>query len=128
MAPLQVLNQAGRQRMLSQRFAKLALMELLDAGVPDSEALASAAQRDFEQGLAYLNRIPLSTPEIRQALEAAARDWQQMLAATPRGGRRPAGRDRQARLETIASASESLLACFEQLSAKYEHSMQMLMG
>ena len=28
-APLQVLNQAGRQRMLSQRFAKLVLMELL---------------------------------------------------------------------------------------------------
>jgi AmiR/NasT family two-component response regulator len=127
-APLQVLNQAGRQRMLSQRFAKLVLMEVLGAGGADSEALTTAAQRDFEQGLAYLNSLPLSTPDIRQALEAAARDWQQMLAATPQAGRRPAGRDRQARLETIATASESLLDCFEQLSEKYEHSMQMLMG
>ncbi len=134
-APLQVLNMAGRQRMLSQRFAKLALMDLLDTDTGASadeqatrEAATTAAQRDFEQGLAYLNRIPLSTPDIRQALEAATQDWQQMLAAAPKGGRRPAGRDRLARLDTIATASESLLECFEQLSAKYEHSMQMLMG
>lgn len=127
-APLQVLNLAGRQRMLSQRFAKLVLMDWLGGGPADTEALATAAQREFEQALAYLNHIPLSTPDIRQALEAAARDWQQLLAATPQAGRRPAGRDRQARLETIAAASESLLDCFEQLSAKYEHSMQMLMG
>lgn len=126
--PLQVLNLAGRQRMLSQRFAKLVLMDWLGVGPGDTEALATAAQHDFEQALAYLNHIPLSTPDIRQALEAAARDWQQLLAATPQAGRRPAGRDRQARLETIATASESLLACFESLSEKYEHSMQMLMG
>lgn len=134
-APLQVLNMAGRQRMLSQRFAKLALMDLLDTDSGASadeqaarEAATTAAQRDFEQGLAYLHRIPLSTPDIRQMLEAATQDWQQMLAAAPKGGRRPAGRDRLARLDTLATASESLLECFEQLSGKYEHSMQMLMG
>jgi hypothetical protein len=41
---------------------------------------------------------------------------------------RPAGRDRLLRLEGLATASESLLDLFEQLSAQYERSMQMLMG
>jgi len=128
-ASLQVLNVAGRQRMLSQRFAKMALMDLL--GIKDSATGRSAAmtevQGDFERALAYLNGLPLSTPDIRTALDEAALGWQQMLAATPQD-RRPAGRDRLARLETVAHASEGLLDRFEQLSTHYERSMQMLMG
>lgn len=126
---LQVLNVAGRQRMLSQRFAKMALMDLL--GIDDGAAGRSAAmtevQGDFERALAYLDGLPLSTPDIRTALDEAAIGWQQMLAATPQD-RRPAGRDRRMRLETVANASESLLDRFEQLSTHYERSMQMLMG
>ena len=128
-ASLQVLNVAGRQRMLSQRFAKCALMALLgiaDAGA-DRDATLTAVQGDFERALAYLNGLPLSTPDIRAALDEAAQGWQQMLAATPQD-RRPAGRDRVARLETVAHASEALLDRFEQLSTHYERSMQMLMG
>lgn len=128
-ASLQVLNAAGRQRMLSQRFAKMALMDLL--GIEGDAAARSAAmtavQHDFERALAYLNGLPLTTPDIRSALDEAATGWQQMLAATPQG-RRPAGRDRLARLETVAHASEGLLAHFESLSTHYERSMQMLMG
>lgn len=128
-ASLQVLNVAGRQRMLSQRFAQMAMLELLAA---DGDAAARSAamtdvQQDFERALAYLNGLPLATPDIRAALDLAATGWQQMLAATPQG-QRPAGRDRTARLETIANASESLLAQFESLSSHYERSMQMLMG
>ena len=84
-------------------------------------------QHDFERALAYLNGLPLTTPDIRTALDEAATGWQQMLGATPQG-RRPAGRDRLARLETVAHASEGLLAQFESLSTHYERSMQMLMG
>ncbi|WP_066262099.1 type IV pili methyl-accepting chemotaxis transducer N-terminal domain-containing protein [Hydrogenophaga flava] len=128
-ASLQVLNVAGRQRMLSQRFAKMTLMDLL--GIEDSATGRSAAmtdvQGDFERALAYLNGLPLSTPDIRTALDEAALGWQQMLAATPQD-RRPAGRDRLARMETVAHASEALLDRFEQLSTHYERSMQMLMG
>jgi AmiR/NasT family two-component response regulator len=128
-ASLQVLNVAGRQRMLSQRFAQMALMDLL--GLPDASGQRSATmtevQGDFERALAYLNGLPLSTPDIRSALDEAATGWQQMLAATPQD-RRPAGRDRLARMETVAHASEALLERFEQLSTHYERSMQMLMG
>ena len=128
-ASLQVLNVAGRQRMLSQRFAQLTLMDLLgvDAGAAWRAATLTAVQGDFERALAYLNGLPLSTPDIRTALDQAATGWQQMLAATPQD-RRPAGRDRLARLETVANASEGLLAHFENLSTHYERSMQMLMG
>lgn len=127
--PLKVLNIAGRQRMLSQRFAKCALLELLqpDRDAPAGEAAMTAAQREFEAGLALLNGLPLSTPEIRHTLDAAAREWEQLVAGAVHI-QRPAGRDRLLRLEGLAAASEGLLEGFEQLSAHYERSMQMLMG
>jgi len=125
-APLQVLNMAGRQRMLSQRFAKHALLGVLgtpgDAGVAQrSETGMAEARAAFEQALGYLNTIPLTTPDIRSALDTAAVGWQHMLAGAA-DARRPAGQ------EKLASASESLLDVFEQLSAQYERSMQMLVG
>lgn len=127
-APLRMLNMAGRQRMLSQRFAKAALLGVLEtAEQPRHRADGEAARRAFEQGLACLNDLPLSTPEIRRTLESAAQGWQQVVACADHV-RRPAGRDRLLRLEGLAAASESLLDDFEQLSAQYERSMQMLMG
>ncbi|KRB99955.1 response regulator receiver protein [Hydrogenophaga sp. Root209] len=127
--PLKLLNIAGRQRMLSQRFAKCALMELLESGARarGSDAVMVGAQREFESGLALLNSLPLSTPEIRRTLDTAALEWDKVLAGAAHI-QRPAGRDRLLRLEGLAAASESLLEAFEQLSAEYERSMQMLMG
>lgn len=128
-APLRMLNMAGRQRMHSQRFAKAALLGVLEPGEPQLQHQADmeAARQAFEQGLAYLNGLPLSTPEIRRTLESAAQGWLQVVTGADHV-RRPAGRDRLLRLEGLASASESLLDDFEQLSAQYERSMQMLMG
>ena len=128
-SPLRMLNMAGRQRMLSQRFAKLALLGLLERGDPllQHQTTMEAARQAFEQGLAYLNGLPLSTPEIRRTLEDATLGWQALLAGADHV-HRPAGRDRLLRLEGLAAASESLLDNFETLSAQYERSMQMLMG
>jgi len=121
--PLHVLNMAGRQRMLSQRFAKYALLGVLGDGTTRSRCEVGMAESKarFEQGLSYLNDIPLSTPDIRGALDAAAVGWQHMLAGAA-DARRAAG---QAQL---ASASEALLDVFERLSGYYERSMQMLVG
>ncbi len=118
-APLQVLNLAGRQRMLSQRFAKYALL----AAVDDMRTV----QQEFEAALTYLNGIPLSTPAIHDALGAAGVAWLQMVAAAKEAQRLPAAQ-RGARLEELATGSETLLTLFEQLSVHYERSMQMLMG
>ncbi|MEO6017489.1 MAG: type IV pili methyl-accepting chemotaxis transducer N-terminal domain-containing protein [Polaromonas sp.] len=122
-APLQVLNRAGRQRMLSQRFAKYALLEGMgDAAVGERCRVAMGETRlAFEQTQHYLNNLPLSTPDIRRLLEAARLGWQQMLAGVP-DTRRLVGQQR------LAIASEELLQVFEQLSASYESSMQMLVG
>ena len=123
--PLQVLNLAGRQRMLSQRYAKCALRYL--AGQGHARALMLTAQQEFEAALTYLNGIPLSTPAIAQALEAAGIAWLQMLAAVAQAQRADAG-PQAARLADLADGSERLLELFEQLSGHYESSMQMLVG
>jgi hypothetical protein len=127
--PLRVLNIAGRQRMLSQRFVKYAVLGMLgDAAlVPPSEAGMAESRAAFEQALTYLNSIPLSTPEIHSALQAAGIGWLQMRALVKDAGR-AAGQERQERLQSLALASENLLDVFEQLSAHYERSMQMLAG
>jgi hypothetical protein len=128
-APLQVLNLAGRQRMLSQRFSKYALLALAGqvGAVGAAQAGMSAAQQAFEAALTYLNGIPLSTPAINDALGAAGVAWLQMVAAAKEAQRLPAAQ-RGASLQALASGSETLLGLFEQLSEHYERSMQMLGG
>ena len=117
--PLQVLNLAGRQRMLSQRFAKFALMQAL--GATANDAAMMEARQSFEKAQHYLNNIPLTTPEIGQLLATAKLDWKRLLAG--------AEQVRTATGQTeVKAASEALLSGFEQLSATYERSMQVLMG
>jgi AmiR/NasT family two-component response regulator len=115
---LQVINVAGRQRMLAQRLAKQALMGAL---LPEVMVVPDDTVAAFEQGLAYLRDAPLSSVAIRESLGAADVAWQEML----RGARNPASVE--GRL-ALARASEELLALFDRLTDTYEHSMQMLMG
>ncbi|MEO7108098.1 MAG: type IV pili methyl-accepting chemotaxis transducer N-terminal domain-containing protein [Rhodoferax sp.] len=127
--PLRVLNLAGRQRMLSQRFAKYAVLALLgDAPLQARSATGMAASRAaFEEVLTYLNGLPLSTPAIHTALEAAGVGWLQLLAVAKDAHAIGAGVHAHG-LQDLARASESLLTVFEQLSAQYERSMRMLTG
>lgn len=128
-APMHVLNLAGRQRMLSQRFAKHAL--LVAAGEPalaqDSTQAMDATRTAFESALTYLNSIPLSTPDIHSALQAAGVAWLHLLAAANQAAtvRGPA---QLAQLQAVAAESETLLQLFEQLSEHYERSMHMLLA
>lgn len=124
MPPLQMLNLAGRQRMLSQRFAKYALLRAIGgkATLARSEAGMAESQAAFEQALQYLNDIPLTSKDIRLSLDRAAVSWQHMREGAVAMDKDPR------RLESLATASEDLLDVFEQLSAQYERSMQMLVG
>jgi len=125
MPPLQMLNLAGRQRMLSQRFAKYALLQVLGGTASQrSEAGMAESQAAFEKALQYLNDIPLTSREIRESLDKAAAGWAQMRAGAAGIAK---GKDAK-RLEGLATASEELLDVFEQLSVQYERSMQMLVG
>ncbi|MFY9514427.1 MAG: ANTAR domain-containing protein [Rubrivivax sp.] len=110
---LQVVNVAGRQRMLSQRAAKLALLGQA------TELAATCTQ--FEHAMALLHATPLSSGEIRDALAAVDAQWLQLrqgiaAVATARGR------------GTLATASEALLAELDRLTGLYERSMQVLVG
>jgi two-component system, response regulator PdtaR len=122
-APLRVLNLAGRQRMLSQRYAKLALLGAVGdlATAPHWRTGLAETHTEFEHTLSHLAGLPLSSVDIREALDAATLGWQDMRHGALAVGH-PAGRER------VALASESLLAVFERLSGCYERSMQMLLG
>ncbi len=123
MASLHVINVSGRQRMLCQRVASQSLLATLLVGDAAAAARreAEAARTAFDEAMVYLNGLPLSTPEIAELLEAAGRSWLAMVRALAQvsGG---AGQG------ALLEAAEALLALFEQLTERYERSMQMLMG
>jgi AmiR/NasT family two-component response regulator len=120
---LQVMNLAGRQRMLSQRVAKQSLLAGCLAGPAGAEAAAAAlaSVAEFDAALAQLERSPLAGDEIRTTLAVARGQWQRLLegvrSASAREGR-----------VTLARESEALLQSFEHLTSLYEHSMQVLLG
>lgn len=120
---LHVVNLCGRQRMLAQRMAKQALLGTLLRGEAAAAARAAAAETDaeFQRALRALAALPIATPEIREGLAQADRNWQQLLGALPEAqgasGRR-----------TLAHTSEALLALFDELTARYEHSLQVILG
>lgn len=115
-----VINVSGRQRMLSQRMAKLALLAAgADRAASDSELATTAAA--FEDGLRRLHGAPLSTPEIRTMLDRGDAVWRDLRAAVPRAAQAD-GR------MAIAAASEELLALFDDLTEAYQHSIQLLIG
>lgn len=116
-----VVNTAGRQRMLSQRMAKLALLQpnAGDKDAIDRDLVETAAA--FEEGMTRLGVAPLSTPEIRSLLERGEKAWQDLRASIPKASQ-SAGRIK------LAAASEELLELFDRLTEAYENSIQVLLG
>ena len=127
--PLHVLNLAGRQRMLSQRYAKCALQANAQAApvAPGVLAAMHATQQEFESALTYLNVLPLRSPAIQDGLRDAGVAWLHLVAAARALTQNP-GSDRVANLEALAHSSEALLQLFDTLAAHYAHSLDMLVG
>lgn len=120
-AALHVINVAGRQRMLSQRLAKAALMSTLLSGKATANAAGAmaAAKAELVEGFAYLSDLPLSNSEIGGELAQAAQAWDRFQAALMQLGTKTGQ-------EGIAVLSEALLAHLDRLTDHIERGMQAL--
>ena len=129
--PLHLLNLAGRQRMLSQRYTKFALQcahpeefssEVAGAGM-------KACQQEFEVVLTHLNSLPIRTSAIHQALEQAGIAWLTLVAAAAEATHVIGTQQGQgSAFGQLSRCSEDLLDLFHQLTAHYEHSLEVLIG
>ena len=119
--PLHLVNVSGRQRMLSQRVVKLALLAALpqDGAANIARNRIAPAIEEFDASLQYLVSIPLVTQETGGLLANARTEWSTVVASIDGGGS-PDGR------LALAGASEALLATFDRLTAIYERSMAVL--
>ena len=117
---LRAINIAGRQRMLSQRLAKEALIGVL---LDDAAQMARCAATTAElvQGLDYLSTLPLSNSDIARELDLTLLAWKAFQAALA-DCRSPSGR------EQIAETSESLLGHFDHLTDLLERAIQAFVG
>ena len=117
---LRIVNLCGRQRMRAQRLAKDAL---LAAMLPEGawSARLAPTMDTFEASLLELERAPLSSPEIREALHGARDEWLRLV----RGVRHA---DRAEGRAELVRASEVLADTFDRLTASYEHSLQVIMS
>ncbi len=120
--PLRLVNLCGRQRMLSQRLAKNALLaDLLPGRSPEQGAEMATGLGHFENGLLELERAPLSSAEIRASLAAVREEWLRLLRSLRdvQGPEAAAG---------LARSSELLLVQLDQLTVQYQQSLQLILG
>ncbi|MDQ8181363.1 type IV pili methyl-accepting chemotaxis transducer N-terminal domain-containing protein [Pelagicoccus sp. SDUM812005] len=75
-----IINKAGRQRMLSQRYMKLALAAKLSGDQTSSDE-QSALKQLFESSLRELQSCPLNTPSITGQLQQAQTSWDSFIAS-----------------------------------------------
>lgn len=117
--PLRLVNLCGRQRMLSQRLAKDALLADLLAG--RDPALMAAGMDQFESGLKELEAAPLTNVEIQRSLAAVREEWRRLLRSLRdvQGPEAAAG---------LARSSELLLTHLDGLTGQYQQSLQVLLG
>lgn len=119
---LHVVNLCGRQRMLAQRLAKQALLlaASVDSPVQAPGALAQT-MREFEQALETLEQAPSSGEGLRAGLAAARAHWLRLCDGARAVHTRAGGL-------AVTRESEALVAEFDQLTERYERSMQVLMA
>lgn len=108
-----LINTAGRQRMLSQRVAKLYFLSNIGHS---NEALRRDIQKlrnEFNDNLATLSSAPLHTPSIRAYLELGRTQWLFLDSALNKSGD-------PAQMRNVATTSERLLEVMNDLANEYE--------
>jgi AmiR/NasT family two-component response regulator len=116
---LRIVNICGGQRMRAHRLAKDALLAFLLPAGPWTARLG-ATMTEFENALLDLEGTPLSSPDTRAALAAACNEWSRLVQGTLSTATAE-GR------AALVRSSEALAETFDDLTAAYEHSLQVIM-
>jgi len=111
-AEAKLINTAGRQRMLSQRIAKLYMLRAWGIEAPSIRVDIDAAAEQFSSALATLRAAPENTDAIRRELEAVAMQWEWFRSAIELQGA-------ESYTLVVADASESILNSMDLITAKY---------
>jgi hypothetical protein len=106
--------------MRVQRLAKDALLASMSEA-PVARDRLGATMDAFAAALVELEGAPLNSPEIRASLAAARDEWLWLVRGV-HGADGPEGR------VALVRASDALVATFEQLTASYERSLQVIMS
>jgi nitrate/nitrite-specific signal transduction histidine kinase len=70
-----LVNNAGRERMLSQRMAEFYLVQTWELALPDAAKELDTARTEFLQALKTLRDAPEATAAIRAELDLAEQQW-----------------------------------------------------
>lgn len=111
-----LVNMAGRERMLSQRTAKIYLSRTWGTATPEQLRDMDTARREFAQALQALTQAPQATEQIRQELALAQQQW--VFFDNALGRIHGSERRAQHAIEVFAS-SENILQVMDRVTGLY---------
>jgi len=109
----QLVNIAGRQRMLSQRLSKLYMLQAWGFQTRTIHDELESTRNEFSGALIRLRGAPENTREIKRKLDIVARDWRWLRKAMDMTDTDPF-------LKTVADLSESILVNMHDVTNLYE--------
>ena len=111
--PVRLVNISGRLRMLSQRMAKLYMLQVWGINTLTVQDELEAARNSFTRSFAILLATPENTDAIQHRLDVVARDWMWFRKAMNMVDTDPFP-------ETVANVSETILVNMHEITRMYE--------